>query len=397
MEYNKIKQIEYYLMFLFLAVSGGEFYCMTFGRYFIPLFVLCSLGFHIKKYHRVRFFKTARYILIGWAYSAFHYFLLYPNHIKNTFLPSSLMLIGAYLFLSSYSISRFKRIYLNTVYVMAIVSIVILIIVQLGIISPSLNTGEEPTYMFLTHNLGRTEISRRLAGIYWEPGAYQIILNMVFFLHLNDFISMKINRYDRIKLGVILFAVLLTASTAGYMFLAALLFFLGMIKLKVNFNLGKLLVVIFISAVAFVGLYKSSAIQKKILEKEQAYANSSYSIRLADNVAMYIMISERPIIGWGQDSVDLISTGEKLGARTFSNGILFIIVCLGFPFFFIYLYYLYHGIKRLFPNRNTIFLISLFLFMNSFEVFWFYPAAFILFFLMDNPRIEKPTSIVSYR
>lgn len=384
---TKIRSIEYLLMFLFLAVSGGEFFCMTYGRFFIPLFFLLAFWFHTTQYHRIRVFKGANYILVGLTYMVIHYFLIYPNHVKNTFLPSVIMLFGSYLFLTTYSLSRFKKVYLNTVYVMAIISFVVLAIANLGLVSPTINYGADPpTYMLFAHNVGRTAVSPRLSGIYWEPGAYQIVLNIVFLLHIKEIIENRIAKKDRKKFIVILVAVLLTVSTAAYIFLAMLVGYWGLMKLKMNFSFSRLILTVFVGAVIGAGIFMSDAVQGKLLEREQGYDSSSYTIRMNDNLALLIMISQKPIIGWGRDSREFIQTGEKFGSIAFSNGVFSMIACLGFPFFFIYVLFLYKGVKGTLPNQKALIIVLLFLFLNCFEDFWWLPVANVFFFL--NPDTQ---------
>ena len=378
-------------MLFFLAVSGGEYFCMAYGRFFIPLFFILSFWFHLKKYHRLRFFKGARYILIGLTYMTIHYFLIYPNHVKNTFIPSVIMLFGAYFYLTCYSMPRFKRLYLNTVYVMAFVSIVIWGLVMLNVITPTTQSIDGVSFnMLLFHNLGAGRISTRLSGIYWEPGAYQVILNMTYLFYIDDIEHKQIDRSDRKKFLVILLAVLLTISTVAYIFLALLVAYWVLLKLKGKFSITRLLVVGVVSVVAVCGIYKSEAVQGKMLEREQGHDGSSYTIRANDNLALLMMISEKPIIGWGRDSREYIKVGEQLGSISFSNGILSMIACLGFLFFFIWTFFLYGGIKRLYPHRNALILVLFVLFQNSFEDFWWLPVTYSFFFLnADIPIIRS--------
>lgn len=387
---------EYLMMFFFLAVSGGEFFCMAYGRYFIPLFFLLAFWFHTNKYHRIRLFKGARYIFIGLSYMIIHYYLIYPNHVKNTFLPSVIMLFGAYLYLSCYSMPRFKRLYLNTVYVMAFVSIIIWGLVMINVLSPALQSYEDSgIYMFLFHNMGAGRISSRLSGIYWEPGAYQVILNMTFLFYIDDFVNKQIDRSDWKKFGVILVAVLLTISTVAYLFLALLVAYWSFIKLKGKFTLTRLFAVGILSVVAVIGIYNSTAVQGKLQEREQGYESSSYTIRANDNLALLMMISEKPILGWGRDSQEYVKVGEQLGSISFSNGILSMIACLGFPFFFIWLFFLYGGVKRLYPYRNAIILTLFIIFQNSFEDFWWLPVTYSFFFLnADIPVARSMKNVV---
>ena len=382
---KKYNYIDYLMMFLFLAVSGGQYFCIFYGRFFIPIFLLLSLYYHFRRYHGIKYFTSLWYILIGCSYSTIHYLLIYPDHEKNTFIPSILMLIAAYLFLSSLTLSRFRRLYLNTVSVMAAISIFIFLIVEGGLVSPSVySKGGLTSVMFLFHHMGNPSLFGRLAGIYWEPGAYQIVLNMVFILYSDVIIKREIGKSLRIKFLIILIAVLLTKSTAGYLMILALLSYWGGGILMKHFSLQKIIMVVSVGVAASWFIYNSDAVQKKISQRELGYANSSYTIREADNMAMLKMISERPIEGFGIDSKDFIYRGTRLGSRTYSNGVLLMIVCLGIPFFIFYLFFIIMGIKRLYPNNSFLLILFLFLFINSFEVFWFYPVAFILHFLRED-------------
>lgn len=69
------------------------------------------------------------------------------------------------------------------------------ICVESGVLTP-VHTERSGRYflMIAFHNFGWGWLFHRLAGIYWEPGAYQIILNSVLLLYFKEITSLELEK-----------------------------------------------------------------------------------------------------------------------------------------------------------------------------------------------------------
>lgn len=373
---------QYMMIFLLLAISGGQFFYIFNGKYFVSAFFISSIIYHLYQNKRFKYSQSITFLFWSVSYLLIHYFFITPVHVGNTFLPQLLLLIGSYFFYTSFTYERFKRMYLNTVTVMAVVSIALFFVVESGFVTPEYQTkGNSEALMFMFHKMGGEgrSLFGRLAGIYWEPGAYQIILNMGLLLYINELINNKISKSQIRKFIIIIIALLLTQSTAGYMMLGLIGGYWTFRKLLVKGFSIKSIFITLIGIIVITILYNSSVVQDKLAQQDKE--GTSYEIRRADNIALMIMIYEKPLFGYGQDSVEFERLSNALDNKSSSNGILSLLATLGIIYFYIYLRFLIKGLNRTYLiKRDVILIFVLFLFLNAFEVFWYFPLAFIFHF-----------------
>lgn len=368
----------YFLFVLFLCVSGGQYFYIINGKYFVSLFLVLSFIKFVRN-EKITKGRPLSFLLFASAYSLIHYYFLYPNHVGNTFLPQFMLLLGSYFFLSTLSFEEFKEKYVNCVSIMAIISIVIFLLVEFGFVSTTyVSKSGRGSEMFLFHNMGWNGLFGRLAGIYWEPGAYQIILNMTIILFMKEIINNQLNKKKIKQFIIIIIAMLLTQSTAGYMMFMLLVSYIVLKRnISGRFELKKILFV-FICFLGCYYMYNSSTIQDKLAQEDTK--GSSYEIRKADNLAMITMFYERPFIGYGLDSHERSMRNMALDNETSSNGIFSLLSTYGLIYFVVYIIFLMRGLGSQFSKVDTFFILCLFLFLNAFEVYWYFPLAFIFHF-----------------
>lgn len=382
------RALPYIMMVLFLAVSGGEYFYIMHGKIFVSLFLLLSVCYHCWKFGKIRLNKSFPFFAITILYFLVHYYVIYPVHTVSTFLPRLLLLIGTYFFLSSFQFGQFKKYYLDTVSVMAVISIIIYALVETGFVQPSLiQHNNQKIMMFLCHTVGWSDLFGRLAGIFWEPGAYQIVLNLVLLLYIKELSDFALSKKQIIKLAIVVVAILLTQSTAGYICLALLASYFGirqMISKGISFKSVAL-----IGCVALGAFYllTSSVLQDKLAQ--EGAAGSSYEVRLADNLAMIQMIKEKPLLGFGLDSAAKDQRSYELDNLTSSNGILAILSTYGILYFLFYVVFLFKGLRHHYSRMETVIVFMLFLILNLFEVYWYFPLAYVFFMSSPGGRTLK--------
>lgn len=377
---NVSNAINYILFLLFIAVSGGQYFYLMNGKYFVSLFFVLSILLHVYRNGGIVWSKSSTFLVVGSIYLLFNYFFINSNHSGNTFLPQMMMFVGSYFFISSYSYEEIKLYYLNSIVFLAVLSVIVYLGATAGLLQSSfVNHPNGSAVMCMMHKMGGYDIDTRLSGIFWEPGAYQIPLSMTLFLYFNNILDGDLFGSERWKILIILVVLLLTRSTAAFLMLGLLVGYYIYKKIRTE---GLTHTTIWLSVISVAGiglLFYSSTVQDKFNQVSGSDA-SSYNIRMNDNLAMLQMIGERPIFGFGQDSVEGRIRGNELGNITSSNGILQMISSLGLAFFLMYIYFLYQGIKKIFSQKVSFAILALFMFLQAFEVYWYFPVAFIFLF-----------------
>lgn len=376
------KYWEYYITLLMFLVSGGAFFYMQKGIIFVPLYFLSSF-YYAKKWGKLyRRNKSNFYLFYYLIWCSFSFYIIYPSHSEsaNQFYTIILMLIGTYWFFSNITFKRFKILYLDICTFLAAISIIVYILVHLGI--APITIVKDSLFSFL-HCVGWIDVSERLFGIYWEPGVYQIVLNVALFMYLNELANLSLNKKQKVKLIIIIITLLLTRSTAGYLNLAILVGLIIFRSNKIRSNIFILIMTSFLACLAIFYLYNSPVVQKKFEQKDKE--GTSYEVRLADNIGMLIMTSEKPLIGYGLSSKDYEQRADELGNLTSSNGILAISAMFGLPFLFIYLYFMTKGVKRIIKGFVAYLCLPLIILFHCTEVYFYFPIAliFILNFKED--------------
>lgn len=375
MTQKKIKEYwEYHISVLLFIISGGAYFYMLNGIIFVPLYFLSCLYYANRwgKLYKKNYSNFYLYYYLIW--SSISFYIIYPSHSEsaNQFYTISLMLLGTYWFFSNITFKRFKVIYLNVCSLLALISLIIYMLAHLGL--APITIVNLSLFSFF-HCLGWDGISDRLFGIYWEPGVYQIVLNVSLFIYLNEIANMSLTKRQKIKLTIIIIALLLTQSTAGYLNLAIIVGLIVFRSKKIRSNIFILTATCFLACLAIYYLYNSPVVQKKL--EQQGKEGTSYEIRLADNIGMLIMTSEKPLIGYGLSSTNYDIRAEELGNQTSSNGILAMSAMLGLPFLFVYLYFMSKGVKRIIQGSAANLCLPLIILFHCTEVYFYFPIALI--------------------
>lgn len=128
---------------------------------------------------------------------------------------------------------------------------------------------------------------KRLMGLAWEPGCFQMLLNIFLFI--------SINRGDMLKkIAPISFLIVMTGSTAGY-----IVFMLNMFFYFKKNNVRTLAKSIWIVLPVFILVlpFLQENIAGKMMESDTGVINSSGIIRYRDLISGIICLKEHPILG----------------------------------------------------------------------------------------------------
>lgn len=185
----------------------------------------------------------------------------------------------------------------------------------------------------------------RLASIFWEPGQYQVVIFYILFMFIDelaDFSKLKRNLW---KFGPVFIAILMTQSTTGYVVLALLLLAI-MVKSKIK---PSYFVLYALFCIGGYFLYNSDAIQKKVEQSQNQQEESSFTVRMADNLACIQATIERPIVGWGGSNDVLNRRLMGLGNETSSNAWLYATAMFGIPIVLWIIFCMFKNIRKTQP------------------------------------------------
>lgn len=348
----------YVFCFEILCFSGGQRFYVENNIHILLAWLISCIGIFVikeKEYDIEDWFKGACPILLlmGWALLS----TVIVNQIADfSFLSYILFPLGMIIALSSFDFYIVRDCLLKMLSGLMVISIVVHIGYNLEIIPAELIDGEENVIAMSLYffNVGWGSLDfisfTRFSSIYWEPGQCQIVIMYVLVLFSDD---IQKHIYDIVyllkKYGVLLFAILLTGSTTGYivfaLFISSLLLFNGDVLSQ------RKIMPIFISAILAVGVfaffYFSDVVQSKLELNESLSDENSFAIRMADNIACFTVAIEHPLFGLGVNSAELNAELATYGNTTASNGWLYSAAQMGFVYIVIMFVAMYVNLRRM--------------------------------------------------
>ena len=111
----------------------------------------------------------------------------------------------------------------------------------------------------------------------------------------------------------------------------------------------------------------------------------SVIMRTSDTIGLLQMTAERPIIGYGLGSVIHYNRSKQVGNVSNSNGLLYYTSSLGIIWFILYVSFMIYGIRGLgYKGLTMVYILLVFLLLQSLEKFMEFPVSFILIFLLSR-------------
>ena len=382
-----------YVVILMLLLASKSTYFLFYPNVMPVLFLLVALFFSCKKKKLLVTNETAIFLIFLYALYVFNG--LYFNAWRTTYF---LFPLGTYMILSNFDIDNFKEKFFNVVFVIAMLSVLFYLALTFNLISPVFSHTTGDTYIWQFYGFNFVDyyswyVMRRHAGIFHEPGAYQIVLNIALLLKLSDFSKAKfLEKKVVVKLFFVFAALYFTRSTNAY--LSSIVILAIMFKDKIRENRRLLIPATVLFLFLFFHIVNSDVVVEKFSRKEDE--GSSAYIRMSDMLACLRMFMEHPLIGVGTG--DLFFKWSRLyGNLTSSNGIVAETARLGVLWPVIYFSYLFKGIKRVCASWfhfgvTAIVLIMLF----SNEDMMGFPIAYIFIFKLKNKlNVEKMNETIS--
>lgn len=219
------------------------------------------------------------------------------------------------------------------------------------------NTRHRTAFLFnvLTTSVG---VVKRNAGIAWEPGAYQVLLNLGLYAYTRDG-----GRTSIIRVIIYSLAIIFTKSTAGL-----LIFMLILFRVFRSDKWARLLIVV--SVVVFGGFIQEALIYQKTYK---LFGSAAFAVRLEPMLEAF-SFGNRYVFGIGNSGYDL-HYRDITQAPWESIGQIFI--RYGYPLLCLVLYRLLSILR----NDRLLFAILAMTFMS--QNIWFFPLI-TPFYFMDT-------------
>ena len=381
----------YLLCFEFLLFSGGVVTSVGHASLCMIIWALsCFLYYY--SYH-----KNDKFILSGniKMYALIIYWIFVATFVINDpnadfYITAPIFYaIGVVFLCTVETFDNFRNNLLKCANILFLVSIVVHLGHSFGIIpAKDIIIGGTPTtlsfYLFHTEwDAGQVSSLgiHRFSSVYWEPGQAQIVIMFVLLLFTDD-IKENLLRFKYIlsKYGILILALILTQSSAGY--LVFMLYFSCVLLFNNTFKKKKYLRPVFgILAIVFAFLmFNSSVVQDKFDQRNEKSEDTSYAIRMRDNLVCYEIVSENPFFGCGLGSRDLEFQLSKRGSLTSSNGWLLTGAQVGFPYLLFIFFCMFKRIKQMNLEIPTLLLLLTLVLSQCNEAFTYFPYIWIYVF-----------------
>lgn len=351
--------LEYLLIIALFYVTGGAFsyinYSLQITIFFIFSLILCI--FYKKK---ILGHKNA---LLSLTLASFFVILpgvLFDFNSVTSYIAIIMQLAIGYFCACFIDINNFKKKFVNVITIFALIS---LIGFYIGLVNPSIalrfplidnidgasvNYYNAFVYIFMSSKgYSGLHLTTRNAGICWEPGCYQMFLNLaiVFLFDLNK--TVKEKKFF-IKLAILIITIITTVSTTGYFLLILII----LINLKYIAKRKNLLLVILILLIVSFFVLNEFSFGNDFVEKvknEFIFTDSSkqtFFSRLSLDTIKYVF-TDSFFVGMG--FTKWLSFEQSLW-----NSIIHSFLVLGTPFTILHITNIYKGSKRIMSTNHVL-------------------------------------------
>mgnify|MGYP001279303896 CR=1 FL=1 len=354
----RILNFENIVIILSILLSKSLYY-ETFGenKLIILLLGLAVTNILYKTYRKQLFFLKKSILL----YVAIIIIIfINPNAKMSTSLVFTGLLTISLWFTTIIPLSHFTKVFYNLTKVLMIASLFryLFIFTDLSTIFQDFISIEGDRYInFLLFGILKEEQAFlgtiRNNGLWWEPGAFQVIINTAFLLGL-AFKRVSIKDYF-----LFLIVIISTGSTAGILIFSTLSFIYY--RQNINYKL------IFISLLIIFPFLFLTSFYEIVIESKLNLGNASANSRFNDAAVAIKMFLDYPFMGTGFGDIEILEKyTSKYSYGTGSNGILLLLANLGILSFTIFIPLIFPGYLKGFNKKIDKIIVSLSLFLIFF-------------------------------
>lgn len=389
--------IDYFAVIVFVLGTGSLYFQVL----HMPLLAIIMLAMVICMiWHRKHLLK--KNLLIFLAITIFYLFNSMINHSNGFYLNDLIIWVVNGIFVlvlaSNLSFEQFKRQYVIIMVFEAAISLLCFLVGDVlgqSNILPFLTTASNSGngyYLTPYYTLGwfNIPVFHRNAGIYWEPGAHQIFLNLALFFVLNDKekAGLTIRKY-RLSIVLLLAAVMTTLSTTGYLCLAVVLFSILFRneRYKGKWKLQAMMLIVLATLIIFETY--TGVVTTKL--EDFASGNGTGVTRYNDSYYGYLLGLDNPLFGQGIFATTVTDLLHSYGVMNISNGMALYALRIGIIPTVTLLFVMFIGIRKKMPYgnmNNFLFLVFVLMCVNTASVFMnVFMLAFI--FTWKNEKVVR--------
>lgn len=375
---------DYWIVTLFLITSGTVFWKGQLSASLAYPFLLIMALINSFIVNRERRYNSSQLYIVACAFLCLLNFMVNLDSLEdNSMFGFFFSMIATFLIISSYDFFYFRKILTNVVFVIVLIGIPIFALSEMSLLPTGIMIDDAGVSFisFSIYTLGwYPYLFERFSGLWHEPGACQIVLNTVLWMHFDSITQWRWEKGQLLKCIVILIGSLLTLSTGSYLVLMLLgiaVIFNIEIKGRHKFLMMILLLIIVLPIIYLI--FTSPVIQNKLFDAEGQEMKSKL-VRYADMNALWMMIQDKPVLGYGIGTVGFWETSYEYGNTTTSSGVLGYAASLGCSWLIVYLFFLWKSCKKLEIGRGLPFLIIAVIIMQFNEFYIEYPISCVFLY-----------------
>lgn len=323
-------------------------------------------------------------IFILLLFSLISTFLNHTTKNVSGFGKFAIVVLFSGLVVYTYSIKRLTNAFLNYIFFLSLVSLVVYLLVNVFLLDISF--GKVENVNGVTYNLGYfyfyfdSFLKFRNAGVFWEPGIFATFLLLALFLELHFYHNAR-----KLRVATLIVALITTFSSAGMILLCIYLISL-VFKFKVSLRGGAifLVMILFFMVIGFyyMNLVNDTGVDATRLYNKILNFEKNEDHRINSPIINFEIFSEKPIFGWGLSetlikygkltTVSLTSTSLYYMASFGILGLLLILMpILGFL-----------SIKDVSLSQRLIFILVFFICINK-EPHTYFSLTYLIFYVLS--------------
>ena len=389
---QKISLVEYIIMFLIICISGNPLFIYTESKYVYAFSMILILILCI-----TRGKKISSQSLFFWVISSISLFICQNILLEHTSINAELNFITrlytAFLTASIFGY-RFREVYFKVMVAICAISLPLFLLNTVGL---GFGYEHDRYQTVLFYNSIKTSVynhTSRNSGMFWEPGAFQGFIMLVFLFYSNN-LRQFWNNYRKESV-ILLLALLTTKSTTAYLVFGIFLFGIVLLNKKQNVFL-KVFFLMLLITMSFYAMSLEFMGDKIAMQYEEAMSIQKGDVSWNRMGAMVIdidNIKRHPIIGNGfMDRSRYGILGEYM--RGTGNGFTGAINMFGIPFIIMYLIAVYKNQTYIPKERRLLFVFVISLLLTG-EYFLNYPFFWSLLFVKIPNTDEKNVAGIHY-
>lgn len=318
-----------------------------------------------------------------------------------TYISRLIPIVSAYMIAKYYSIELFINKFNKFVYIVAIFGIIfeIFYLFVPGVLEFFPLIINTAGISFRTIGLGSIEVNQlglcRANGIFWEPGAFAVYLNIAIY-----FVLFREKEIKKKRFIIYCIALFITLSTTGYIafFIIVLLFFLfkkNIYKKKLNYKIVEVFLIVLLILITFNNNIIYENVFTKLVNK-----TSTTMVRLTGIIGGIQIVYENPLLGVFSSKIrPILSVYQPASAGMLTNTIIYQFTAYGILFGFLFCLY---SIKFFIMDEKSKFLkLGLCVFWNVIfisEMFYsFLPFLFVFYSLRGGKNENSHNKYISIR